>query len=223
MVPAQPPLTMSASLTVELAKQRIQDKLAAQLKQEKNLIEEKKRDMEFTQQLEIAKISNLKSDELKNITDDDEDPLDAYMKEITTTQTKVNLSESTTEKVKNVSNTKKTLNNEIINQKGVIKEQTNKVTIMVGIARSLTDVKTKEKGHIMEQDIDGLEYASDEEAVGSLNDELNFETVQKMKTKSEMVFTDHSKVYYRSFKKDFYVEVPEISKMTNEGIRYEFH
>lgn len=33
----------------------------------------------------------------------------------------------------------------------------------------------------------------------------------------ELVQTDHSKVYYASFRKNFYVEVPEIAKMTPEG------
>ncbi|VDP10221.1 unnamed protein product [Heligmosomoides polygyrus] len=31
--------------------------------------------------------------------------------------------------------------------------------------------------------------------------------------------TDHSKVYYRPFRKDFYVETPEIAKMTKEEVR----
>ena len=29
--------------------------------------------------------------------------------------------------------------------------------------------------------------------------------------------TDHTKVYYASFRKNFYVEVPEIARMTPEG------
>ena len=29
---------------------------------------------------------------------------------------------------------------------------------------------------------------------------------------------DHTKVYYSSFRKDFYVEVPELAKMTDEGM-----
>ena len=31
------------------------------------------------------------------------------------------------------------------------------------------------------------------------------------------MFSDHSKIYYRPFKKNFYVQVPEITRMTNEG------
>ena len=34
--------------------------------------------------------------------------------------------------------------------------------------------------------------------------------------------TDHSKVYYAPFRKNFYVEVPEIARMTPEGKFYKF-
>ena len=33
----------------------------------------------------------------------------------------------------------------------------------------------------------------------------------------ELGKTDHNKVYYRPFRKEFYVEVPEIARMTDEG------
>jgi ATP-dependent RNA helicase DDX46/PRP5 len=67
----------------------------------------------------------------------------------------------------------------------------------------------------MEQDIDGLEY-EDEETTDSF--ETAGSLISKIKTKSEMVFTDHSKVYYRPFKKNFYVEVPEINKMSDDEV-----
>ena len=74
----------------------------------------------------------------------------------------------------------------------------------------------------MEQDIDGLEYGSDEESAKNSLTVDSFETagslMPKLKTKSEMVFTDHSKVYYRPFKKNFYVEVPEIEKMSAQEV-----
>ena len=103
-----------------------------------------------------------------------------------------------------------------------------KVNVVMGVA-SGSDAKQssaalKEKGAIMEQDIDGLEYGSDEDepldAMGMLNEDilsgLTADGQAKVKTKSEMVFTDHEKVYYRPFRKNFYVEVPEISGMTQE-------
>lgn len=76
----------------------------------------------------------------------------------------------------------------------------------------------------MEQDLDGLEYDSDEEAAkNSIRDADSLESmaangVPKLKTKAEMVCTDHTKVYYRQFKKNFYVEVPEISQMTQQEV-----
>ena len=33
----------------------------------------------------------------------------------------------------------------------------------------------------------------------------------------ELGKTDHNKVYYRPFRKEVYVEVPEIARMTDEG------
>jgi len=33
----------------------------------------------------------------------------------------------------------------------------------------------------------------------------------------DLAAVDHTKIYYRPFRKDFYVEVPEISRMTAEG------
>jgi len=35
----------------------------------------------------------------------------------------------------------------------------------------------------------------------------------------ELAAVDHAKIYYRPFRKDFYVEVPELRNMTPEGLR----
>ena len=35
--------------------------------------------------------------------------------------------------------------------------------------------------------------------------------------KKELFVVDHNKVYYRPFKKEFYVEVPQIANMSAEG------
>ncbi len=236
--PLQPALLMSASQTVELAKQRIQDKLAAQQKQEKHLIEEKKRDLEFINQLQKAKMQDLKQNEEinkdKQDQSEEEDPLDIYMKEISTKNSiiKGDIRPSLTKISKipeNIISINKKAPDEQITDISQDKEaflsnvkqtSSNKVTIMSGVARSSTieNKNKKDKGYVMEQDIDGLEYISDDEAHHLTSDDLSFDTISKMKTKSEMVFTDHTKVYYRPFRKNFYVEVPEISKMTNEGI-----
>ena len=33
----------------------------------------------------------------------------------------------------------------------------------------------------------------------------------------DLVLTDHSKVYYAPFRKNFYVEIPELARLTPEG------
>ncbi|RNA26298.1 putative ATP-dependent RNA helicase DDX46 [Brachionus plicatilis] len=128
------------------------------------------------------------------IVEDEEDPLDAFMKDINT----------------------KALTSRTI-KKQVDKETGKKVTIMVGVAKA-TSKGEKNKGLIMEQDIDGLEYDSEQEDAYGIDDLTSESLNAKNKTKSEMVSTDHSKVYYRAFRKNFYVEVPELSEMSGEQV-----
>lgn len=35
--------------------------------------------------------------------------------------------------------------------------------------------------------------------------------------RQDLVLTDHSKVYYAPFRKNFYVEIPELARLTPEG------
>lgn len=99
-----------------------------------------------------------------------------------------------------------------------------------GAANALASAATKSgdknnknaKGLIMEQDQDGLEFLSDDEQQMHSSEpnfeEMHIDHLPKIKTKSEQVSTDHSKVYYRPFRKNFYVEVPELAKMTPEEV-----
>lgn len=59
----------------------------------------------------------------------------------------------------------------------------------------------------------------EEESV-PLTDELDIEqTASSLLAKGRMLAqTDHTKVYYRPFRKDFYVEVPEIARMTKKEV-----
>ena len=229
--------TSSQNALVEAAKQRVQDKIALQLKQEKDLIEETKRDLEFSQQLQKLKDEEEKQQkeahkrkqEAAAADEDEEDPLDAYMKEISKKSSKhapktvkkevVVVTNATIIKAVKVA---ATVDSEMkaADENGAKKM----VNVVMGVAKT-ANVASKNKGAIMEQDIDGLEYGSDEEnqeaAAAALNDDFmsNIDSATgqpKVKTKSEMVITDHEKVYYRPFRKDFYVEVPEIGKMSAE-------
>ena len=58
-----------------------------------------------------------------------------------------------------------------------------------------------------------LQYSSEEE-------EEDLESAMaglKEKKRKELMAVDHTRIYYRPFKKDFYVEIPELARMTPEG------
>ncbi|UJR21924.1 hypothetical protein I4U23_024993 [Adineta vaga] len=86
----------------------------------------------------------------------------------------------------------------------------SRVSVRSGVAK-----RAKEKGLIMEQDIDGLEYSSEEEAAKQTEDLEDLFAMSTKKSKAEMITTNHDKIYYRPFRKDFYTVVPEIAAMTD--------
>lgn len=206
---------------VSQAKQQIQQQLQQikQQQEEQQLIAEQ---MQREKELMLAR-QQKKLDE-----DEEEDPLDAFMNEISKEAKKVAKKSGgvvvsakkkvvtvVTAKVEKVKEEPMEVKVEKMDTDVVVKDEKEsettqkKVRLVVGVAK-----QSKEKGHIMEQDIDGLEYESEEELVLDPTDPSN---MPKLKTKAEMIVTDHTKIYYRAFRKDFYVEVPEISQMTPEG------
>lgn len=120
---------------------------------------------------------------------DDEDPLDAYMK---------------------------TVNEEV---KRVVKLENEKRAQKSGLMIVTGNVKNKpkeiKKGELIEQNQDGLEYSSEEELEDIKDTAANLAAI---KQKKELPKVDHTTVEYSSFKKNFYVEVPEIAKMTPEEV-----
>lgn len=88
---------------------------------------------------------------------------------------------------------------------------TGSVLVVSGIAKKTVDSK---KGEMMEQNQDGLEYSSEEEMEDIKDTAANLAN----KHKKELAKIDHSGVEYMPFRKDFYVEVPELSKMTHEEV-----
>lgn len=125
--------------------------------------------------------------EIEDDEDDDIDPLDAYMMEVHKEVRKVN-------KISKPANT-----------------QSGGVMVMSGVAK-----KNREhnKGEMMEQNQDGLEYSSEEEIEDIKDTAANLAN----KHKKELAKIDHSGVNYMSFRKDFYVEVPELAKMTTTEV-----
>ncbi|VEL16527.1 unnamed protein product [Protopolystoma xenopodis] len=74
-------------------------------------------------------------------------------------------------------------------------------------------VRPHEKGELMESNIDELEYSSEEE------EESIADTIANMQKKDKLLPIDHSKMNYAPFRRSFYVEVPEITRMTKEEVR----
>lgn len=118
---------------------------------------------------------------------DDIDPLDAYMQEVD-------------KEVRNV--------NHIVAQP---KKQQG-VVILTGVAKKSTEKSNK--GELIEQNMDSLEYSSEEELEDIKDTAANLAN----KHRKELAKIDHSAVNYTPFRKNFYVEVPELARMTQQEV-----
>lgn len=128
--------------------------------------------------------------------EDEVDPLDAFMKGVQEEVRKVNKLDS--KKPDGKPGT-------------IVNSNTTGVVIMTGVAKKKVD---KKKGELIEQNQDGLEYSSEEE-----EEDLNATAAGiANKQKKELAKIDHSNVEYTPFRKNFYVEVPEIARMTPEEV-----
>lgn len=87
--------------------------------------------------------------------------------------------------------------------------------IMVGVAKKGSSVTLgKKKGEVMEQNQDALEYSSEEEGE-DLKDTMANITA---KSRKEITKVDHNTMDYVPFRKDFYIEVPEIQNLSKEEV-----
>ncbi|XP_048578671.1 probable ATP-dependent RNA helicase DDX46 isoform X2 [Nematostella vectensis] len=121
----------------------------------------------------------------------DVDPLDAFMATVNKEVKKVNT----------------------LDKKKLGKGKATVITHVVVKKPEVTE-KSEKKGELMEGDIDAMEYSSEEE-----KEEEDLESTYagyKTKKKKELQPVDHKTVVYQPFRKDFYVEVPELAKMTPE-------
>lgn len=133
-----------------------------------------------------------------NVDEDELDPLDAYMQTVT---------EEVKAKKKECPKATSTQSSSIQDTK-----EKGKITIITAIATKKPDFE-KKKGELMEGNIDGMEYSSEED-----EEDLDDTMARLSKKKKELIQVDHSRIYYRPFRKEFYVEVPEITKMTPEEV-----
>lgn len=126
--------------------------------------------------------------------EDDVDPLDAFMKEVNDEVRKVN-----------------NFATPAVQPEGKAAVNTG-VTIITGVAKKNAEVV--KKGELIEQNQDGLEYSSEEEQEDIKDTAANLANKQK----KELAKIDHSGINYLPFRKTFYVEVPEIAKMSQTEV-----
>jgi len=87
------------------------------------------------------------------------------------------------------------------------------VVVMMGVAKKTAN----KKGELVEQNQDALEYSSEEESE-DLQTAMSGLANSNIKQKEKVFKIDHNKINYFPFRKNFYVEVPEIARMTQEEV-----
>uniref|UniRef100_A0AAR2JFT9 Probable ATP-dependent RNA helicase DDX46 n=1 Tax=Pygocentrus nattereri TaxID=42514 RepID=A0AAR2JFT9_PYGNA len=169
--------------------------------------EQRKKAMENIGEIkkELEEMKQGKKWSLEDDDDDDEeametetgeelDPLDAYMEEVKEEVKKFNMGTM---------------------RGGNDKKGGMTVTKVVTVVKTKkTPHTTKKKGELMENDQDAMEYSSEEEEVDLQTALTGYQTKQRKILEP----VDHQKIQYESFRKNFYVEVPELAKMTPEEV-----
>ncbi|XP_029303955.1 putative ATP-dependent RNA helicase DDX46 [Cottoperca gobio] len=161
---------------------------------EKEIKEEKKEEGEGEKEKEKETPMEEQPPQQPEEEEDDVDPLDAYMEEVKQEVKKFNM--------------------------GSMKGNDKKGGTMT-VTKVMTVVKTKKgpnthkkKGELMENDQDAMEYSSEEEEVDLQTALTGFQTKQRKVLEP----VDHGKIQYESYRKNFYVEVPELARMTSDDV-----
>ncbi|CAL8141419.1 unnamed protein product [Orchesella dallaii] len=123
--------------------------------------------------------------------DDDEDPLDAFMKGVQDEVRKMNTTGHSAP-----TGPKGTVQKVVVVKSGIVKK-----------------AEKKDKGELIEQNMDGLEYSSEEE-----EEDLEAMSSLANKSKKDLVKVDHATINYLSIRKSFYIEVPELARMLPEEV-----
>ncbi|KAL5261797.1 hypothetical protein ACHWQZ_G007485 [Mnemiopsis leidyi] len=126
--------------------------------------------------------------------DDDEsevDPLEAFMEGVSNEIKAENKQTNVVKKVKKIVKGKE---------------------IEVAVATKV-EKEAKQKGDLMANDAEAMEYSSEDISDDDLDD-MNY-AGYKNKRRRELEATDHSQMNYEEFRKNFYVEVPELARITD--------
>ncbi|XP_023022065.1 pre-mRNA processing factor 5 [Leptinotarsa decemlineata] len=129
--------------------------------------------------------------EIEENIEDEADPLDEFMKGV----------QAEVRKISKID----------LKKPGEPNEKKGSLVIVTGVAKAKTNTN---KGELIEQNQDGLEYSSEEEQEDLKDTAASLANKQK----KELAKIDHNTIIYNSFRKNFYVEVPEIAKMTHEEV-----
>ncbi len=92
----------------------------------------------------------------------------------------------------------------------------HKVTVVVGVAKKKTAERSR--GELIEQNQDAMEYSSSDEV--EKGDELAnaMDTLQAKAKQKKPLTISLDDISYIPFRKNFYIEVPEIGRMTAEEV-----
>uniref|UniRef100_A0A4X2KD83 RNA helicase n=1 Tax=Vombatus ursinus TaxID=29139 RepID=A0A4X2KD83_VOMUR len=131
------------------------------------------------------------------IEDEELDPLDAYMEEVKEEVKKFNM-----RSVKGGGGSEKKSGPTV----------TKVVTVVT--TKKATVESEKKKGELMENDQDAMEYSSEEEEVDLQTALTGYQTKQRKLLEP----VDHGKIEYEPYRKNFYVEVPELAKMSQDEV-----
>ncbi|XP_034746565.1 probable ATP-dependent RNA helicase DDX46 isoform X2 [Etheostoma cragini] len=154
---------------------------------------EEMKEMEITEEKKEEGEKEEETPMVQQAEEDDLDPLDAYMEEVKQEVKKFNMGA----------------------MKGNDKKGAMTYTKVVTVVKTKKGPNThKKKGELMENDQDAMEYSSEEEEVDLQTALTGFQTKQRKVLEP----VDHGKIQYEPYRKNFYVEVPELARMSPEEV-----
>ncbi|XP_074599147.1 pre-mRNA processing factor 5 [Brevipalpus obovatus] len=99
--------------------------------------------------------------------------------------------------------------------KKVVKKEDKKVAFVVGVAKK--PIKKEVKGELLEQNQDAMEYSSEEELT-STDDLAAMNTNLQAKQTKKITTITMEEITFSPYTKNFYIEVPELAKMTSAEV-----
>ncbi|XP_018323834.1 probable ATP-dependent RNA helicase DDX46 [Agrilus planipennis] len=160
--------------------------------EEDSVTEKEKEETEEKEKEEVKEEEEPKPSEEPQPEEEELDPLDAFMQGVQEEVRKINKLDL-----------KKNKSDVASSKKGMV--------IVTGIAKTKIN---KDKGELIEQNQDGLEYSSEEEEEDLKDTAANIANKQR----KDLIKIDHNHIHYAPFRKNFYVEVPEIAKMSSQEV-----